>query len=44
METAFLRFSVIELDLIGSDILLAQATFPVSCIRKGNIFLPLNPY
>ena len=32
---AFLRFSVIELDLLGSDSQLAQATFPISCLRKG---------
>ena len=37
LEYIFVRFSVIELDIIGSDVLLAQATFPVSCLRQGMI-------
>ena len=35
IEYSFIRFAVIELDIIKSDILIAQATFPVSCLRKG---------
>lgn len=37
VECSFVRFSVIELDLIRSDTLLAQATFPVSLLRQGKI-------
>ena len=39
IEYTFVRFAVYELDLIGSDILLAQATFPVSCLRQGMILI-----
>jgi phosphatidylinositol phospholipase C, gamma-1 len=39
LEYTFLRFSVIELDLVGSDILLAQASFPVTCLRPGMIYI-----
>lgn len=36
IECALLRFSIFEKnDVIGSDLLLAQATFPISCLRKG---------
>jgi hypothetical protein len=34
-ECAFLSFSVFESDVIGSSVLLAQANFPVSCLRPG---------
>jgi len=39
---ALIRFAVYDLDMFGDNHLIAQATYPVSCLRRGFRSVPLK--
>jgi phosphatidylinositol phospholipase C, gamma-1 len=39
---ALLRFAVYDIDMFGDANLIAQATYPVSCLRRGYRSVPLK--